>query len=100
MDFKNEAGEIRALAKIVEGGFVFKGLKPVNWCFDCGSALAEAEVEYENKKSSTIDVAFPIADEIKRATAIGLGKRAKQASIENWPPPPWTLPAIPALNTH
>ena len=67
MDFKNEAGEIRALAEIVKGGFVFKGLKPVNWCFDCGSALAEAEVEYENKKSSTIDVAFPIADEAKLA---------------------------------
>jgi isoleucyl-tRNA synthetase len=49
MDFKNEAGEIRALAEIVKGGFVFKGLKPVNWCFDCGSALAEAEVEYDNK---------------------------------------------------
>ncbi|WP_370239221.1 class I tRNA ligase family protein, partial [Neptunomonas phycophila] len=48
MDFANEAGEIRALAKMVEGGYVFKGLKPVNWCFDCGSALAEAEVEYQD----------------------------------------------------
>ena len=75
MNFKNEAGEIRALAEIVKGGFVFKGLKPVNWCFDCGSALAEAEVEYEDKKSSTIDVAFPIADEAKLAAAFGLASR-------------------------
>ena len=50
MNFANEAGEIRALAEMVKGGYVFKGLKPVNWCFDCGSALAEAEVEYEDKK--------------------------------------------------
>ena len=63
MDFANEAGEIRALAEMVKNGFVFKGLKPVNWCFDCGSALAEAEVEYQDKKSSTIDVAFPVADD-------------------------------------
>jgi isoleucyl-tRNA synthetase len=51
MNFANEAGEIRALAEMVKRGFVFKGLKPVNWCFDCGSALAEAEVEYADKKS-------------------------------------------------
>lgn len=49
MNFANEAGEIRALAEMVKQGFVFKGLKPVNWCFDCGSALAEAEVEYADK---------------------------------------------------
>ncbi len=49
MNFSNEADEIRALGKILEKGYVFRGLKPVNWCFDCGSALAEAEVEYEDK---------------------------------------------------
>ncbi|KPX20862.1 Isoleucine--tRNA ligase [Pseudomonas amygdali pv. dendropanacis] len=80
MNFANEAGEIRALAEMVKGGFVFKGLKPVNWCFDCGSALAEAEVEYQDKKSSTIDVAFPIADEAKLAAAFGL-PRAGQACL-------------------
>ena len=70
MDFANEAGEIRALAEMVKHGFVFKGLKPVNWCFDCGSALAEAEVEYADKKSQTIDVAFNVADEARLAQAL------------------------------
>jgi isoleucyl-tRNA synthetase len=53
MNFSNEAGEIRALAKILEKGYVYRGLKPVNWCFDCGSALAEAEVEYQDKVDPT-----------------------------------------------
>lgn len=100
MNFKNEAGEIRALAEIVKGGFVFKGLKPVNWCFDCGSALAEAEVEYEDKKSSTIDVAFPIADDAKLAEAFGLASLAKPAAIVIWTTTPWTIPANQALNVH
>ena len=60
-----------ALAKMVEGGFVFKGLKPVNWCFDCSSALAEAEVEYQDKKSDAIDVAFQVEDADKLAEAFG-----------------------------
>ena len=74
MDFANEAGEIRALAEMVKQGFVFKGLKPVNWCFDCGSALAEAEVEYQDKKSDAIDVTFPIEDADKLAAAFGLSE--------------------------
>ena len=61
MDFKNEADELRALAKIMAKGFVFRGLKPVNWCFDCGSALAEAEVEYQDKVDLAIDVGVSIA---------------------------------------
>jgi len=100
MDFANEAGEIRALAEMVKGGFVFKGLKPVNWCFDCGSALAEAEVEYQDKKSSTIDVAFPIADEAKLANAFGLAALSKPTSIVIWTTTPWTIPANQALNVH
>ena len=100
MDFANEAGEIRALAEMVKGGFVFKGLKPVNWCFDCGSALAEAEVEYQDKKSSTIDVAFPIADEAKLANAFGVAALSKPASIVIWTTTPWTIPANQALNVH
>lgn len=100
MNFKNEAGEIRALAEIVKGGFVFKGLKPVNWCFDCGSALAEAEVEYEDKKSSTIDVAFPVADDAKLAEAFGLASLGKPAAIVIWTTTPWTIPANQALNVH
>ncbi|MBB3271016.1 isoleucyl-tRNA synthetase [Pseudomonas sp. OG7] len=100
MNFANEAGEIRALAEMVKQGFVFKGLKPVNWCFDCGSALAEAEVEYADKKSQTIDVAFPVADEAKLAAAFGLDALAKPASIVIWTTTPWTIPANQALNIH
>ncbi len=100
MNFANEAGEIRALAEMVKQGFVFKGLKPVNWCFDCGSALAEAEVEYADKKSQTIDVAFPVADEAKLAAAFGLDALAKPAAIVIWTTTPWTIPANQALNIH
>ncbi|PRB84441.1 isoleucine--tRNA ligase [Pseudomonas sp. MYb185] len=100
MEFPNEAGEIRALAKMVEGGFVFKGLKPVNWCFDCGSALAEAEVEYQDKKSDAIDVAFAVEDADKLAAAFGLGSLSKPASIVIWTTTPWTIPANQALNVH
>ncbi|MCF1487896.1 isoleucine--tRNA ligase [Pseudomonas sp. AA27] len=100
MNFANEAGEIRALAEMVKQGFVFKGLKPVNWCFDCGSALAEAEVEYADKKSQTIDVAFPVADADKLAAAFGLGALAKPAAIVIWTTTPWTIPANQALNIH
>ncbi|MDH0747920.1 isoleucine--tRNA ligase [Pseudomonas sp. GD03842] len=100
MDFANEAGEIRALAEMVKNGFVFKGLKPVNWCFDCGSALAEAEVEYQDKKSSTIDVAFPIADADKLAAAFGVPSLNKPAAIVIWTTTPWTIPANQALNVH
>ncbi|MCI0915400.1 isoleucine--tRNA ligase [Pseudomonas putida] len=100
MNFANEAGEIRALAEMVKQGFVFKGLKPVNWCFDCGSALAEAEVEYADKKSQTIDVAFPVADADKLAAAFGLPALAKPAAIVIWTTTPWTIPANQALNIH
>ena len=62
MDFSNEADEIRAFKRVVERGFVYRGLKPVYWCFDCGSSLAEFEIEYADKKSQTLDVGFQ-ADE-------------------------------------
>ncbi len=100
MSFANEAGEIRALAQMVEKGFVFKGLKPVNFCFDCGSALAEAEVEYQDKKSDAIDVAFPVEDADKLAAAFGLASLEKPASIVIWTTTPWTIPANQALNVH
>jgi isoleucyl-tRNA synthetase len=100
MAFANEAGEIRALAEMVKQGFVFKGLKPVNWCFDCGSALAEAEVEYQDKKSDAIDVAFVVEDAAQLAAAFGLGSLAKPASIVIWTTTPWTIPANQALNVH
>jgi len=103
MNFANEAGEIRALAKMVKDGYVFKGLKPVNWCFDCGSALAEAEVEYADKKSPTIDVAFPLLEaqreKLREAFVLDhLPEGPIRAVI--WTTTPWTIPANQALNIH
>ncbi len=72
MDFGNEAGEIRAFKRVIERGFVYRGLKPVYWCFDCGSSLAEFEIEYADKKSDTLDVAFETDDAAKLASAFGL----------------------------
>ena len=100
MDFENEAGEIRALAEMVKGGYVFKGLKPVNWCFDCRSALAEAEVEYADKKSDAIDVAFTCNDTAELAAAFGLAELSKPAAVVIWTTTPWTIPANQALNVH
>ena len=62
MDFGNEAGEIRVLKRLIERGYVYRGLKPVYWCFDCGSSLAEFEIEYADRKSTAVDVAFLAAD--------------------------------------
>jgi len=62
MDPQYEAQQIRALGRIIENGHVYKGVKPVHWCFDCRSALAEAEVEYEEKTSQSIDVAYRVID--------------------------------------
>ncbi|MBC8118472.1 MAG: isoleucine--tRNA ligase, partial [Burkholderiaceae bacterium] len=103
MDFKTEADELRALAKIIDKGFVFRGLKPVNWCFDCGSALAEAEVEYQDKVDPAIDVAFPLRDDqrMRLAAAFGLATLPeKPASAVIWTTTPWTIPANQALNVH
>ena len=102
MAFGNEAGEIRALAEMVKRGWVFKGLKPVNWCFDCGSALAEAEVEYADKQSPAIDVAFACAQPDALAAAFGLAAlpSAKKAFAVIWTTTPWTIPANQALNAH
>ena len=102
MDFANEANEIRALAEMTRNGYVFKGLKPVNWCFDCGSALAEAEVEYADKPSPTIDVAFPVSDahSDQLAAAFGLARLDKPAAAVIWTTTPWTIPANQALNAH
>lgn len=100
MDFANEAGEVRALAKMVEGGFVFKGLRPVNWCFDCGSALAEAEVEYQDKRSEAIDVGFESVDLEKLAKAFALPEITKSVQVVIWTTTPWTIPGNQALNIH
>src|SRR5205823_11108157 len=67
MGYRNEADEIRILGRLLEKGYLYRGLKPVNWCFDCHSALAEAEVEYEDREDVAIDVAFPLTDRAERA---------------------------------
>src|SRR5690606_8249571 len=72
MDFATEANEIRTLGRLLEKGYLYRGLKPVNWCFDCGSALAEAEVEYQERKDIAVDVAFAIAEPERLARAFGL----------------------------
>ncbi|WP_428417291.1 isoleucine--tRNA ligase [Methylibium sp.] len=100
MDFGNEAGEIRALKRVMERGFVYRGLKPVYWCFDCGSSLAEFEIEYENKSSPTVDVAFLAAEPGKLAAAFGLPVLAKDAFAVIWTTTPWTIPANQALNLN
>jgi isoleucyl-tRNA synthetase len=101
MNFSNEADEVRALATILEKGYVYRGLKPVNWCFDCGSALAEAEVEYQDKRDPAIDVGFPFAQQDKIAAAFGLPSLPTQDGyIIIWTTTPWTIPSNQALNAH
>ena len=102
MTFKTEADEIRTLGRMMERGFVYRGLKPVNWCFDCGSALAEAEVEYQDKKSPVIDVAFALdpQDAARVAETFGLTELAKPTYTAIWTTTPWTIPANQALNMH
>ncbi|MGQ0545952.1 MAG: isoleucine--tRNA ligase [Betaproteobacteria bacterium] len=99
MAYANEADEIRVLGSLLEKGYVYRGLKPVNWCFDCGSALAEAEVEYEDRKDPAIDVAFRCVDEKKLEGAFGT-RIAKPAFAVIWTTTPWTLPGNQALNVH
>jgi isoleucyl-tRNA synthetase len=103
MDFANEAGEIRAFKRVIERGFVYRGLKPVYWCFDCGSSLAEFEIEYADKKSDTLDVAFEAADNAALAKAFGLSALpdlSKSAFAVIWTTTAWTLPANQALNVN
>ena len=98
MDFGNEANEIRVLKKIIERGFVYRGLKPVYWCFDCHSSLAEFEIEYADKKSQTVDVGFLAAEPDKLAAAFGLPSLTKDAFAVIWTTTAWTIPANQALN--
>jgi len=101
MDFGNEANEIRALGRLIAKGYVYRGLKPVNWCFDCGSALAEAEVEYADRTDFAIDVAFPVAEPERLARAFGLGQLPDARCLAViWTTTPWTIPANQALNVH
>lgn len=101
MNFVNEAREIYTLAKIMEKGYVYRGLKPVNWCFNCASALSEAEVEYKDKTDTAIDVVFPFVEPEKVARAFDLTTLPRaQGGIVIWTTMPWTIPANQALNIH
>jgi len=103
MNYRNEADEIRALGSIWKKGYVFRGLKPVNWCFDCGSALAEAEVEYQDKTDPAVDVGFAFDDAQRGNLAKAFGiphLPEKKGMVVIWTTTPWTLPANQALNVH
>ncbi|HGM6320934.1 TPA: isoleucine--tRNA ligase [Serratia marcescens] len=100
MDFKTEANIIRALGKIISNGHLLKGAKPVHWCTDCGSSLAEAEVEYYDKTSPSIDVSFHAADAAAVAAKFGVSHFNGAISLVIWTTTPWTLPANRAISLH
>lgn len=100
MDFKTEAHIIRALGKIISNGHLLKGAKPVHWCTDCGSSLAEAEVEYYDKTSPSIDVSFHAADAAAVAAKFGVSHFSGAISLVIWTTTPWTLPANRAISLH
>ena len=115
MDFKTEAEEIRAFKRVIERGFVYRGLKPVYWCFDCGSSLAEFEIEYADKKSQTLDVGFLCAEPDKLFGAFsGSNETGSTAELDLvtarlqgkpifaviWTTTAWTIPANQALNLN
>ncbi len=100
MDFKTEADIMRALGLIHANGYLHQGSKPVHWCVDCGSALAEAEVEYEDKNSPAIDVAFKVADPIALGQVFGIPPLPEPAYAVIWTTTPWTLPANQAVCVH
>jgi isoleucyl-tRNA synthetase len=95
--FIYEADMIRALADIIENGHLLQGSKPVNWCFNCGSALAEAEIEYQDKVSPAIDVLFAAVDPGALLAAFGVETADGETGIPIWTTTPWTLPANEAV---
>jgi isoleucyl-tRNA synthetase len=96
-----EAEQLRAFATIIENGHLYKGYKPVHWCLDCESALAEAEVEYQDKNSPGVDVRFGFTDAAAVAAAIGLDAAAdSRSTLPIWTTTPWTLPANQAVAVH
>ncbi len=98
MSPRYEAQQLRAFGRIIENGHLYKGVKPVHWCLDCRSALAEAEVEYEERTSPAIDVAFRVSDSEELARRIGIKvPLATRADLVIWTTTPWTLPANQAV---
>jgi isoleucyl-tRNA synthetase len=99
MDFKTEADIMRALGDINKNGYLYQGSKPVHWCTDCGSALAEAEVEYEDVNSPAIDVGFKVVDNAVLSKAFGVEVIGDTLAVI-WTTTPWTLPANQAVSVH
>ncbi|MES2579701.1 MAG: isoleucine--tRNA ligase [Pseudomonadota bacterium] len=101
MDFKTEADIMRALGEINQNGYLYQGSKPVHWCVDCGSALAEAEVEYEDVNSPAIDVGFKVVDNAALSKAFGLAETIQgDVFAVIWTTTPWTLPANQAVSVN
>lgn len=98
MDFRYEADMLRALAKIIDRGHLSRGVKPVHWCFDCGSALAEAEIEYADKNSPAVDVAYKARQPQQLGSAFGVAvPEGIDVAVPIWTTTPWTLPASLAV---
>ena len=98
LDKKTEANTVRSLAKIYANGFLYQGSKPVHWCIECGSALAEAEVEYEDKTSEVVDVTFTLDQ--KNSKTIFSEANNKPVAAIIWTTTPWTLPANEAISVN
>lgn len=99
LNFRFEADEIRALAKIVANGHLLRGAKPVHWCFDCGSALAEAEIEYQDKVSPAVDIAYTVRDAKALAAAFDVTvPEGVEVAVPIWTTTPWTIPASLAVS--
>src|SRR5207249_12241503 len=104
MGYRNEADEIRMLGRLLEKGYLYRGLRPVNWCFDCHSALAEAEVEYEDRQDTAIDVGFPLVltserEKLARAFALDTPQDGRLYAVI-WTTTGRTVPGYQALNVH
>jgi len=99
MDYQTEADIMRALGDIYNNGYLYQGSKPVHWCVDCGSALAEAEVEYEDVNSPAIDVGFKVVDHAALSKTFGVEVTADAYAVI-WTTTPWTLPANQAVSVH
>ena len=100
MDYKFEADVMRSLATIIKNGYLVKGDKPVHWCIDCGSALAEAEVEYKDKTSTAIEVCYPVGDAQDVSNIFKGDFGTGRISVVIWTTTPWTLPASMAVTVH
>jgi isoleucyl-tRNA synthetase len=99
MDFKTEADIMRALGDIYKNGYLYQGSKPVHWCVDCGSALAEAEVEYEDVNSPAIDVGFKVVDNTALSKLLDVEINGDVYAVI-WTTTPWTLPANQAVSVN